>query len=287
MPNNSSISFPGGFSVLMAVYIGDNSVEFEEAVNSILSNSLPPQAVVIVADGPVKPSVEMLLQQLAIKNDLFNIIRLENNSGLANALNIGIKYINTDWIVRADSDDINLNNRFSSLAKLIFENPDIELLGSAILEIDKDKKPLCIRRPPVSYQDILKYLKYRSPFNHMSVAYRKDVIIKCGGYENIYLKEDYALWAKLISYGIRCINCKEVLVMARAGRDMYKRRGGVNYIKSEVKLQKKLIEYKVNSFPASVFYGVLRALVFASPNLIRGLVYKNFLRSKNYNSDAD
>lgn len=287
MTNDSSISFPGGFSVLMAVYIGDNSAEFEEAVNSILSNSISPEAVVIVVDGPVKPAVERVLQQLDIINDFINIIRLEKNSGLANALNIGINYIKTDWIVRADADDINLNNRFSSLAKLIFENPEVDLVGSAILEIDHNKKPLCIRRPPILYLDIIKFLRYRSPFNHMSVAYKKEVIVKFGGYENIYLKEDYALWAKLISNGIKCINSKEVLVLARAGNAMYERRGGINYIMSEIELQKKLVKYKISSLPTSFFYGVLRALVFASPSLIRGLIYKKLLRFEKNGLDAN
>ncbi len=50
---------------------------------------------------------------------------------------------------------------------------------------------------------------------------------------NVYLKEDYALWARMIQEGARCQNLPEVLVTAATGEDLYRRRGGGRYAAAE------------------------------------------------------
>ena len=64
----------------------------------------------------------------------FEILSLAFNMGLGKALNEGLKKIRFRYCFRADSDDINLPNRFEK--QLFFAQKGYKLIGSSIQEID-------------------------------------------------------------------------------------------------------------------------------------------------------
>ena len=61
----------------------------------------------------------------------------------------------------------------------------------------------------------------------MTVLYKTKLIKSVGGYPNIYHREDYGLWAKLVKKGAIFHNIDEVLVHVNGGKTLYKRRGGL------------------------------------------------------------
>ena len=277
-----SLSFPGGFAVLMSVYRKDNHLLFFKAVASIFNNSLTPNQVIIVFDGPVDTSIENVMKHFKSKFPrIIKHIRLKSNAGLANALNEGLMHIKYRWVVRADADDINLPNRFLILSKIINKNPKLDLIGSSILEIDSDNKILGYKHSPTTSKEIKKMIKLRSPFNHMTVAYKLESILKIGGYPNIFLKEDYGLWCKFVANKMRFANTKRVLVHATAGNDMIKRRGGIKYAISEYQIQLLIIKLGLNDIFSSTLIGILRATIFVSPFFVRKLIYVNLLRDNS------
>lgn len=265
------------FTVLMSVYGKDDIQLFKRAVLSVYSNSILPSAFMLVVDGPVNSALEE--QILAFERDFkIQVIWLPVNGGLANALNIGINEVETEWVVRADSDDFNLPNRFEEQVKLMSSN--IDLMGGAIQEVDREGQKLAIRRTPASDIEIRKFAKYRNPFNHMTVAFRTELALQCGGYPNIYLKEDYALWALMIKHGARTLNTPVILVEATTGRDMYKRRGGWRYAKAEIELQHHLVACGIKPGASAFIHGTARASVFLMPQVLRGWIYERLLREK-------
>ena len=271
--------FLGGFSVLMAVYRGDQAELFCSAVISVMSNDLLPNQFLIVIDGPLSNLLEDAVIRLNSEYPLIQFIRLPENKGLAQALNVGLREVKYSWVVRADADDINLPMRFSTLAKTVFENPKLQLLGSAILEVDQDNKPVAIRDVPCSEDEIRRFVKLRCPFNHMSTAYRLDAVLACGGYPDIYLKEDYGLWCHFLALHFQVMNVKDVLVHASAGINMYQRRGGWRYAQSEWKIQVLLINSDLKSIFRGFIDGLLRTGFFLLPAELRGFIYIKLLRS--------
>lgn len=263
------------FTVLMAVYYKDNPSLFSRALESVYANSIVPAEVILVVDGPIPTEISDIIVSFEKKLGL-RPIYLSSNMGLANALNEGLKHVTYDWVFRADSDDINLKNRFELQLKMI--DGDIDLIGGAILEVDLDGSPISVRRPPLDHNDIIKHLPYRNPFNHMTVAFKKKVVTSAGGYPLVHLKEDYALWASILSRGAKAKNTSEVLVHATTGRGMLARRGGVRYVISEFKFQRHLFNCGFQSYINSLLVGSLRSFVFLMPNFIRGFIYKRFLR---------
>jgi glycosyltransferase involved in cell wall biosynthesis len=264
-----------GFTVLMAVYQKDNVGLFEKAVTSIYQNSLLPDDFILVVDGPVPDTLGQKINQLSHQHPM-RVIWLPENQGLANALNEGLKRIQTTWVMRADADDINLPNRFEKLIKNSGDNVDI--VGSAIRENDKNGKYTGSRSVPLSHLEICEYAKRRNPFNHMAVMFRKDLVVRNMGYPNLYLREDYALWAVLLSGGARALNLPDELVEAYAGDALIQRRGGFKYAMAEVKLQIFLVRYGIKSPLLACIDTLLRGGIFCLPWYLRAKIYQATLR---------
>jgi glycosyltransferase involved in cell wall biosynthesis len=281
MNSNARRGFDGGFTVLMAVYFKEEPSRFMLALESIFSNTLQPNAVVLVADGPLPNSLESIIQDFQCRFNIFQVHRLYENQGLAKALNAGLALVRTEWVVRADSDDINRLDRFERQANAIAKIfPPVDILGGAIQEIYSDGTPIAIRSTPINNFDIRSFARQRNPFNHMTVAFRAELIRGVGGYPEIFLKEDYALWASLIHADACCGNLSDILVDAIVGKEMYSRRGGLKYALAEYELQKHLIKCNIKGVGRAVVDGIGRSIIFLLPKNFREYIYKNLLRKK-------
>lgn len=271
-------SFPGGFTVLMALYGGDRPDLFRAAVHSVFANTLLPNQFLIVVDGPIPETLSTVIGELKSLHPLIELVYLPENKGLANALNVGLTHAKFEWIVRADADDVNLPERFSLLAQACIANPAIQLVGGAILEVDENGEPFAIRELPCNEEDIRQFAKTRNPFNHMTVAYRLKAALDCGGYPQIFLKEDYGLWCHFLAKNYPVMNLNAVLVHASAGMGMFKRRGGWRYAKSEWQMQKLLVQSGLKNTWRAFLDGSLRAGFFLIPPSVRGFFYLHVLR---------
>ena len=81
----------------------------------------------------------------------------------------------------------------------------------------------------------------------MTIFFKRKLAIKLGGYPNIYLKEDYALWIKFINAGARFCNSNKVFTHARTADNFYKRRQGLKHLYSEIQIQKLLLTSKLTN----------------------------------------
>ena len=122
-------------------------------------------------------------------------------------------------------------------------------------------------------------MKKRSPFNHVSVMYKKSAVQAAGGYLDWFWNEDYYLWIRMQLNNAVFANTGTVLVNVRVGKEMYQRRGGMRYFKSEAKLQKYMWKDGIISFPKYCYNVLLRLILqVLMPNSIRGWVFKTFAR---------
>lgn len=246
------------------------------AVSSVFDNTIRPKTLLLVVDGPVSESFKKKIFSLRdIKS--IDIIWTGKRVGLTQALNIGLSRIDSLWTFRADGDDINESTRFESQLKYL--EMGYELVGGNIMEVSESGVELHYKRSPHSQLEIIKTCKYRNPFNHMTVAFVTELAVKMGSYPNIFLREDYCLWALFLKNKRKTINLNMVLVNATAGDNMYKRRGGLKYIFHEYKLQKHLIECGLTKPQYAYLIGLFRVSCFVMPAWVKGLIYKYFLRS--------
>jgi len=262
------------FALLMAVYKGDNSVHFEEAFNSITSQTLLPNEIILVQDGPVNKALDSAIYDF-VNNEIVNVtlIKLEKNLGLGSALAEGMKYVTCDYIARMDSDDISDPSRFETQISYLKDNLDISVLGSYVTEFNPQTKSRRLRKVPTENKLMKKYIKYRSPLNHVSVIFKKDDVNKAGGYESVFRYEDFYLWSKMIALDLKIANIPLSLVDVRAGDDLIRRLNGVDAFNKDLFFFKKLynegfIHYHV--FFINIFIRLITRLM---PIRITSLIY--------------
>ncbi len=269
------------YSVLMSLYEKEKPEYLRLAIDSILNQTVAPDEITIVKDGLLTPELDAVLDEYSKNSDVFNIVGYEKNRGLGLALNYGLEHCRNEFVARMDTDDIAKPDRCEKQLKAFEENPSLEIVGGNIAEfIDDPMNTVAYRRVPVTDSEIKEYMKVRCPFNHMTVMYKKSSVIKSGNYKNLFWNEDYYLWIRMMEHGCIMGNTGDLLVDVRTGTDMYKRRGGAAYFKSERFLQKymlnnKIISGKVYTMNLAKRFIVQRIL----PNSIRGWVFKMFARN--------
>ena len=261
----------------MSVYSKEKPSWLKEALESVFDQTCPPAQVVLVADGPLTAPLEAVIAEFAGK---LKLIRLKQNSGLGAALNEGLKHCSYDLVARMDSDDIALPDRFEKQIKAFLQDEDLAVSGGAIREIDSlSKKEVSLRVLPQSDKDLKRFLKTRCPFNHMTVMFRKEAVLSSGGYIPLHFMEDYYLWARMAAKGCKFGNSRDILVNARVDKNMFARRGGLKYFKSNKALSGKLLELGLISRATYVFNLAVRFCVqVIMPNGIRSVFYKKALR---------
>ena len=71
------------YSVLMSLYINENPQHFETAINSIIHQTIVPDEIVLVEDGPLNPELYTIIN--SIKNLYPNLI-----TSVVNKTNMGL-----------------------------------------------------------------------------------------------------------------------------------------------------------------------------------------------------
>jgi len=271
------------FSILMSLYSKENPNFFYECFLSIWDNqTIKPNEIVLVLDGPIGNELQECVHIWQNKiGQILKIVSLEQNVGLGQALNQGLKYCSNEWVFRMDTDDICLSDRFEKQLKYIHDNVDVVLFSGQILEFDKTPfDSSVLKSVPVDYEEILKFAQKRSPFNHMTVAYKKSIIEKVGSYQHHLFMEDYNLWLRVIGAGYRVGNHSDILLYARVGNGMHARRKGLEYIKSEKQLLDLKKKLKLQSSMYANMLFLIRSAFRLLPSSLLEKTYNTFLRKK-------
>lgn len=274
------------FSVLMSIYYKEKPEYFDLCLKSILTEqTVLPNEIVLVEDGKLSPEIEFVIKKYQhMFPGIFNIVALDNNVGLGSALNIGLKKCRYDIVMRMDSDDIAVSDRFEKQLKYMQMHKDVSVLGGFIDEFEEDvSKIIRTKTMPCSYEEVIKFAKFRNPINHMSVCFRKKDVLEVGNYQPLFYLEDHYLWARLLVHNKKIENLPCVLVHARVGNGFVSRRGNKKYIKGWRKLQDYLYKNKkINFIEKSRNILGMYVMVYI-PDSGRIYLYDNILRKKNKN----
>lgn len=260
-------------SVLMCVYGGDQSEWLEDALRSLLSQSLPPDEIVLVKDGPVSDSLDRVIDRAAgeFAGD-FRVHALDTNLGLVAALNAGLGLCRGELVFRMDADDVADRERIARQTAFMDTHPEIGVLGSAMQEFsDSADNPLRLKPVKSEHHDIQRQLVWRNPVNHPTVCLRRTAI-PAEGYPSLQYLEDYFLWARLMASGVRFHNLAEPLLSYRFNdRTLARRSGWVNF-RNEVYLRRWIYRHRLAGPVATAASIVLQAgLRFAPRGIQRRL----------------
>lgn len=266
------------FSVLMSLYIKERPEYLYEALESLEKQTLPANEIVIVFDGKITKELENVVDSFMHRLPI-TILRLSENLGLGKALNKGLLQCKNEWVFRMDTDDICLAERFEKQVNFIKTHPEIAILGGQIAEFGQNIDDIVsYRYVPTEYSDIVKFTRKRCPFNHMTVAYQKSIVLSCGGYQD--LQEDYYLWIKLIGQGYKVANLVDLLVYARVGNGMVGRRRGVAQAKAEWRIFKLKQKLKFHTPIFGLLIFLMRSLPRLLPISLLSIIYQLTRKNK-------
>ena len=270
------------FSVCTSVYKNDRPEYVRGALDSMLvDQSVKPTEIVLVQDGPVPSELSALLLEYEAKySEVMHIIRLEKNGGLGNALKLGVENAKYDIIARMDSDDICLPDRFEKQLAYLDAHPECDIVGGQMTEfIDRPDNIVGRRAVPLTNDEIYDYMKSRCALNHVTVMFRKAVVLKAGNYQDWFWNEDYYLWVRMMMNKSVFANIPDVAVNVRSGADQYARRGGKKYFDSEIGIKKLMLEKGMINRKEYVVNYIQRFIIqLMLPNGVRGWVFRTFAR---------
>ena len=269
------------YSVLMSLYTKEKPEYLTLAIDSMLNQTIKPDEIVIVEDGPLTDSLLEIVNRYK-SNDpkLFTIVVNEKNLGLGLALNNGLSVARNELVARMDTDDIAKPNRCEKQLKVFEDNKDLSIVGAWVDEFEKDKDIIIsTRKVPETQDEIYKYAQRRSAFNHPVVMYRKSKVLENGGYSDLKRNQDVDLFGRMLFNGALAYNIQESLLWFRSNIDLAKRRKSWNNTKSYILTIKKFWKMGYSSFMDYVVVAVAQTIMFLLPARIQNWVYKRFLRS--------
>ena len=126
------------FSVCMSVYKNDKPTDFITAVRSIYNQTVMPDDVVLVVDGPVGEDLKEAIKLLQSEIEVLNVIWQPTNQGHAVARQTGLLAAKNELVAVMDADDISVNNRFEKQLSVFERCPNVTVVGGQIYEFIGD-----------------------------------------------------------------------------------------------------------------------------------------------------
>ena len=171
--------------------------------------------IIVVNDGSIDKTAQVVRKMISKYKNMKVILINQKNGGKGKALNVAIKKSRGEYFVSLDADSF---VRSDALKKILphFTDDDV----AAVLPLMKIKKPKKILEK-IQWAEYMVNLFYKrlmaildcvqvtpGPFS----VYKKDILVKVGGYDENNLTEDMEVTLKLqkIHYKIKQINDTEV-----------------------------------------------------------------------------
>jgi GT2 family glycosyltransferase len=272
---------PQPFTLLVSTYAQDDPGFLRDAVlSSTTGQTRPPAEVVLVQDGPVPDALAAEIKDLAASLPMPVVhLELPANVGLGPALDAGLAASSHEIVARMDADDVSVPERFERQVALIEAGADI--VGSGLLEFGASVDEVVGRRtPPTDPDEIRRVIRFRDPFNHPTVVYRRSAVLAAGGYTDMALLEDYLLFTRMVEAGAAPANLPEPLVYYRVGAGAYARRGGTALLRSELRLQRRFRELGITSRAEYLRNVAVRGGYRLVPEGVRKVAYRRLLANR-------
>ena len=209
-------------SVIMGAYNVEKTLE--RAIESILAQTYKNWIFIICDDGSTDRTYDILKMYNDSYPGKFFILKNNQNRGLTYTLNHCLKYVKTEYIARMDADDISLPNRLKKQVNFLDNHKEYSFVGCAIERFDEGgvwKKCSTIVKPTP------KVFYKSSGFVHPTIMMRKSAIEQVKGYREAWYTnrcEDYDLWMRMYSKGLKGYNLPEILFQYYEGKDSFPKR---------------------------------------------------------------
>lgn len=265
-------------SVIMGIYQSKDKDMVRQSIQSIIDQTFTKWEFVICDDGSTDDTWEFLNREYG-KDERFILVRNEQNEGLRVALNTCLKVSNADYVVRQDADDYSRKDRLQKLYDYVVQNPNVDVVGSAMVSFDEDGVFGVIhpRKEEPQKMDFL----YGTVVAHATTIMKKSSLNKVDGYRVAWETtrcEDTDLYMRMCANGAIFNNIDEGLYYVRQDRNTYSRKKYMNRIKEAVVKYKG---FRTLKMPLGAYVWVLKPLIVGLiPQQIQRVIKKKITVSK-------
>ncbi|MBT3336975.1 MAG: glycosyltransferase [Anaerolineae bacterium] len=200
-------------SVILPCYNAAKTLE--ETLQSLAAQTLSDFEVIAVDDDSTDHT-GLILGDWARKDPRFKVIS-QPHSGVISASNAGMLASVAPTIARMDADDRAHPQRLEKQVAFLEANPDYALISSLVKAFPESDVgegfQVYIRwlNSLVTDDEIKREIFVESPLPNPSVMFRREWLLKMGGYEERGFPEDYDLYLRMYLAGAKFAKIPEVL----------------------------------------------------------------------------
>lgn len=200
-------------SVLMAAY--NTAAYLEEAVRSVLAQTLPDFELIVIDDGS-KDNTPDLLARLAAQ-DARIVAHRQANKGIGGATNTALDLARGEYVAILDSDDAMEPDRLALQTAYLDAHPDIVAVGSQWYTMDTQSRISGLDRHPLAPDTTRALMFAYFSMHHPTIMARKSAILAVGKYNALKRQgcRDYEVFANLALAGHQLANLPHPLMRWR------------------------------------------------------------------------
>lgn len=181
-----------------------------DTLDSLLSQTRPPDEVVLVNDGSTDATLAIAEKYQADAHPFKFKVISQVNKGLASARNTGIMNTTGEYILPLDSDDMLQDNALERLEQ-VAKDTKADIIAPSMKCFGVENQTVILMANP-TLNDFIQ--ANRIPYCSLV---RKSALLECGGYSSrmVHGWEDWHLWFDLLKRGKKLVTIPEPLLLYR------------------------------------------------------------------------
>jgi glycosyltransferase involved in cell wall biosynthesis len=201
---------PSTISAVVTVYNGERYIE--ESLTAILSQTRPPEEVIVVDDG----SSDGTPDELERFGGDIRVIR-QPNGGHANALNRGFHEARGDYCAKCDADDIWAPEKLERQAEALLRHPEIDVAfgGAWFFGLVEGPRAPYPDAGLLDRGELLRRLYRANSVCASSTLIRRGLYERLGPFNENVGAEDYDYWMRALEANARFYHDPTLLVRFR------------------------------------------------------------------------
>ncbi len=186
------------------------------AIKSILDQTFTDFEFLLIDNNSTDNSLQ-IANKLAEKDVRIRVLS-ENKTGVANAMNCGLKNASGELIARMDADDIAYPDRLSKQYKFLVEHSEIGLLGTEVKYISHQKNTAGFKRfvkwvNSFHNSEAIELRRFiEIPIVNPTIMFRRVLFEKYGGCLDGDFPEDYEMQLRYLSVGVKMAKLPDELL---------------------------------------------------------------------------
>ena len=182
------------------------------ALQTVLSQTVPPSQIVVISDGSIDRTAEIAEATLRLHSASL-VVELPQSIGRAAARNLAVGQLSTDFVAVCDADDMSFDNRFHELQRLAqLEGADV-VSGQALVVTSRGFA-YDLTMMPTEHAEIVRQLEEGlMSVIHPACIIRRQSFVDAGAYTTALLRaQDLDLMIRLSRLGCRFVSSSKPLI---------------------------------------------------------------------------